>query len=172
MGWRTVVPVTVALACGATLAATAQQSPVTPTPAVSAKSLTREQFEALALGAVIDFGSERMTKGDFLERNKRTFDAAVKDLQESRARSLTEFEARHKALIEREKAALVEANKKVEAEVARLVAADAAAHGANWEARKKQAVELLDEAAQASPITRSELEKKAADLLAPANRAQ
>jgi hypothetical protein len=169
MGWRIAVAVTVALVCGVTVAATAQEQLSNVAPAVSAKELTRAQFQALAPNAVIDFGNERMTKSDFLERNKKAFEEAVKNLEESKARSLTEFEARHKAMLDREKAALAEANKKVETEVARLVAADAAAHGANWEARKKQAADLLGEAARASPLTRSQLEKQAADLLAPAN---
>jgi len=172
MGWRIAVAVTVALACGATIAARAQERPANAASAVSSKDLTREQFRALAPNAMIDFGNERMTKNDFLERNKKTFEEAVKKFDESKARALTEFEAQHKALLDREKAALAEANKTVEAEVARLVAADAAAHGANWEARKKQAADLLGEAERTSPLTRSQLEKQAADLLAPAGGAR
>jgi hypothetical protein len=45
--------------------------------------------------------------------------------------------------------------------------ADAAAHGPDWAARKKQAADLLARAAKASPLDRSELEKQADDLLAP-----
>jgi hypothetical protein len=55
---------------------------------------------------------------------------------------------------------LEEANKKVDAEVARLMAADAAAHGPNWEARKSEAAALLKEAATAPFNQRSQLEKK------------
>jgi hypothetical protein len=172
MGWRIAVAVTVALACGTTIPVRAQERPANAASAVSAKELTREQFRALAPNAMIDFGNEQMTKGDFLERNKKQLEEAVKKFEESRARTLTEFEARHKALLDREKTALAEANKTVEAEVARLVAADAAAHGANWAARKKQAAELLGEAALASPLTRMQLEKQAADLLAPAGGAR
>jgi hypothetical protein len=87
-----------------------------------------------------------------------------------RARSLAEFEAQREALIDKRKAALAEANKKVEDEVNRLVAADAAAHGPNWEARKKQAAELLHQAESAAPTERSTLEKQGADLLAPSAR--
>jgi hypothetical protein len=47
------------------------------------------------------------------------------------------------------------------------VAADAAAHGPKSEACKKQAADLLDQAEKASPPERSEIEKMAADLLAP-----
>jgi hypothetical protein len=35
----------------------------------------------------------------------------------------------------------------------------------NWAARKKQAAELLEQAAKASPLERSELEKQADELL-------
>jgi acyl-CoA reductase-like NAD-dependent aldehyde dehydrogenase len=42
-----------------------------------------------------------------------------------------------------------------------------AAHGPNWEARKKQAADLFEKAAKATPTERSELLKQAADLLAP-----
>jgi len=58
----------------------------------------------------------------------------------------------------------------VRSEIARRVAADAAADGPNWEARKQQAAELLHRAARASPAERSALEKQAADLLAPSGQ--
>ncbi|HTO79363.1 MAG TPA: hypothetical protein VMJ31_06265 [Methylocystis sp.] len=61
------------------------------------------------------------------------------------------------------------ANQKAQAEIDRLVAVDNAGHGANWPERKKRAAELLSEAAKAPPERRSELEKSAGDLLAPAN---
>ena len=84
MGWRIAVAVTVALVCGVTVAATAQEQPSNVAPAVSAKELTRAQFRALAPNAVIDFGNERITKSDFLERNKKAFEEAVKNLEESK----------------------------------------------------------------------------------------
>jgi acyl-CoA reductase-like NAD-dependent aldehyde dehydrogenase len=43
-----------------------------------------------------------------------------------------------------------------------------AAHGPNWEARKKQAADLFEKAAKATPTERFDLLKRAADLLAPA----
>jgi hypothetical protein len=167
MGWKLVVLITAALVCGSLVAANAQEKPANAASAIFAKELTREQFQALAPDAVIDINGERITKSAFQARNIKAVEEAAKHVQDLRARSLTEFDARRKALIERQQAALAEANKKVEAEVARLVAADAAAHGPNWQARKKQAAELLDQAARATPTERSALEKQAADLLAP-----
>jgi acyl-CoA reductase-like NAD-dependent aldehyde dehydrogenase len=43
-----------------------------------------------------------------------------------------------------------------------------AAHGPNWEACKKQAADLFEKAAKATPTERFDLLKRAADLLAPA----
>ena len=62
---------------------------------------------------------------------------------------------------------MAESNKKVEAEITKLVDADAAKHGRDWEARKKQAADPFEKAAKATPTERSELLKQAADLLAP-----
>ena len=74
------IAVTVALVCGVSVAATAQEQPSNvAAPAVPAKELTRAQFQALAPNAVIDFGNERMTKSDFLERNKKAFEEAVEE---------------------------------------------------------------------------------------------
>jgi hypothetical protein len=167
MRWKMIVPITAALVCGSLLAAHAQEKPANAAAAISAKDLTREQFQALAPDAVIEINGERITKSELQARNVKAVEEAAKQVQELRARSLAEFEARRRAFIDKRKAALAEANKKFEAEVSRLVAADAAAHGPNWEARKKQAAELLDRAEHADPTERSTLEKQAADLLAP-----
>jgi hypothetical protein len=129
--------------------------------------LTREQFLALPPDAVIVINGESITKSALQARNLKAVTEALKRLPELRARARTQSDPRRKALLDKRAAELAEANKKAEAEIARLVAADAAAHGPNWAARKKQAAELLDQAAKATPIERSELEKRAADLLAP-----
>jgi hypothetical protein len=170
MGWKFVAPITAALVCGSLAAANAQERPATAASAISAKDLTREQFQALAPDAVIEINGERITKSAFQARNIKALEEAAKQVQDLRARSLAEFEAQRKAVIDKQKAALADANKKVEDEVNRLVAADAAAHGPNWEARRKQAAELLTRAESATPTERSALEKQAADLLAPSAR--
>ena len=167
MGWRTTVPVAAALACGGPAAATAQEKPADAAAAISGKDLTREQFLALPPDAVIDINGERMTKSEFQARNLKSLQEAAKQSQDARAQSLAAFEARRKALLDKRAAALAEANKKVEAEIAKLAAADAAKHGPNWEARKKQAADLFEKAAKATPTERSDLLKQAADLLAP-----
>lgn len=87
-------------------------------------------------------------------------------MRDARTNAEANFEARQKAFLDGESAKLEEANKKVADEVARLVAADAAAHGPNWEVRKKQAADLLKQAESATPTERPALEKQAADLLA------
>ncbi len=168
--WQCVVSVTAALLCSSLVAANAQDKIANEASAISAKELTREQFQALAPDAVIEINGERITKSAFQERNAEGLEEAAKQLQDIRAQSLAAFEARRKALLDKQAAVLAEANKKVETEVAKLVAADAAHHGPNWEARKKQAADLLDQAAKAAPAERSALEKRAADLLAPSTK--
>ncbi len=167
MGLKTILPIAAALACGGPIVATAQEKPANLAAAVSAKDLTREQFQALPPDAVIEINGERITKSEFQARNTKAVEEAAKRLPELQARGKAAFEAQRKALLDKRAAALAEANKKVEAEVAKLVAADAAAHGPNWEARKKQAADLFEKAAKATPTERSELLKQAADLLAP-----
>ncbi len=168
MGWKTVVPIAAALAWAGPIVAIADEKPADVAAAVSAKNLTREQFQALAPDAVIEINGERITKSAFQERNAKALEETAKQLPEIRAQSLAAFEARRKALLDKRAALLAEANKKVEAEVAKLTAADAAKHGPNWEARKKQAADLFEKATKATPTERSELLKQAADLLAPA----
>ena len=129
--------------------------------------MTREQFQALPPDAVIEINGETITKSAFRARNVKAVEEAAKRLPELRARARAQSDARRKAFLDKRAAELAEANKKVEAEVAKLVAADAAKHGPNWEARKKQAADLLERAAKASPLERSELEKQADNLLAP-----
>ena len=166
-----IVSVSVLLALSAApRAANAQQPAPAASPTVSAKALTRAQFLALSPDTVIDFGNERLTKREFQDRNSKAAEEAVKKLPELRQRALDAFEARRKELLDRENAALDEGNEKVRSEIARRVAADAAAQGPNWEARKQQAAELLHRAARASPAERSALEKQAADLLAPSGQ--
>ena len=172
MASKRVVAIAAMLLCGSLLAANAQEQEksATASAAISAKDLTREQFQALAPDAVIEINGERITKRDFQARNVKAVEESAEQLRDLRARSLAEFEARRKAVTDKRKAALAEANKKVEDEIHRLVAADAAMYGPNWEVRKKQAAELLHQAEGAAPTERSALEKQAADLLAPSAR--
>lgn len=159
-----IVPISAMLACAVLPSASAQQSTA---GVVSAKELTREQFKALPPNQLIDFGNERITKSDFLDRRKKAIEEAAKNLTGLKQRLLAAYEARRKEVINRESAALAEGNKKVQAEIARLVAADAEAHGPNWQARRQQAADLLEQVKRATPEERSTLEKRAADLLAP-----
>jgi hypothetical protein len=119
---------------------------------------------------VIEINGESITKSAFQARNIKAVEEAAKRLPELRTRERTESNARRNALLDKRAAELAEANTKAEAEVAKLVAADAAKHGPNWEARKKQAADLLEKAAKATPTERSDLLKQAADLLAPTPR--
>jgi hypothetical protein len=115
MGWKRVVPITAALLCNFLVAASnAQEKSTNEASAVSAKDLTREQFQALAPDAVIEINGERITKGAFQARNVKAAEEAVKQLQDIRARALAAFEARRKALLDQRAAALAESNKKVE----------------------------------------------------------
>lgn len=161
-----------ALALGLTTAAGAEHqggsSHAGPSSVISASALTVEQFKALSPDATIQIDGERMTKREFIERRIKALEQAINKMKEMRTNADTEFKARHKAFLDAEQAKLDKDNKTIEKEVARLVAADAAAHGPNWEARKKQALDILQRAAGATQVERSTLEKQAADLLGPA----
>jgi hypothetical protein len=164
MRWKMVV--TVAAALVLIWAATAGAEDKAGSSSVfPASALTREEFKALSPDAMIEIDGERITKREFILRRTKALERAIKNMQELRAKAEAEFEARRKAFLDDEKAKLEEGNKKVEAEIARLVAADAATRGPNWEARKKQAAALLKEAESAPPDQRSQMEKKASDLL-------
>jgi hypothetical protein len=156
---------TIALVWCCPVTAPAQQN-----PSVSAKTLTREKFEALPPDALIELSNgERITKQDFVIRTTKALEEVNKKLQERQSRAEAEFEQRQKKFYDDQNAALAVANKKVEAEVNRLVEADNAAHGRDWATRKKQAAELLDQAKKTLlPSEQLQLEKQAADLLAPA----
>lgn len=138
----------------------------------SANALTPEQFKALPPDAMIEIDGERMTKGAFIESRTKALEQAINQMRDAKAKSEGAYEARQKAFLDDQAAKLDEANKKVEAEIARLLAADAAAHGPNWESRKSQAAALLKDAATEPPDQRSQLEKKASDLLSPADAQQ
>jgi hypothetical protein len=118
--------ITIALVWCCPVAAPAQQNP----SVFSAKTLTREKFEALPPDAVIELpNGEHITKQDFVARTTKAFEEAKKNLEEWESRAQAEFEQRRKKFYDDQNAALAEANKKVEAEVNRLVEADNAAHG-------------------------------------------
>jgi hypothetical protein len=103
---------------------------------------------------------------------EKAYDAAMKKVQAVTARAEAEFAAHRKAFPDAQEATLQENKQKVQADIDRLVAADNAAHGPDWQARKKQAAGLLQLAAKASsPQEREQLEKRAADLvLTPAHQ--
>jgi hypothetical protein len=161
-------PIAAALICGC--AATAGAEDKASSSATPASALTQEHFKALSPDAMIEIGGERMSKREFIDRRTKALERAFNEMHEAMAKGEAEFGARRKAFLDAERAELEEANKRVEAEVARLVADDAAAHGPNWEARKKQAADLFEIAAKATPVERSALLKQGADLLAPASK--
>ena len=156
------------LACNFPPGASAQQPAADHV--VAAKDLTRDQFKALPPSQMIDFGNERITKGEYLDRIKQAIAKVQKNLPQLRQKLLAAVAARHKEVTDRENADLTAANTKVQAEIARLSAADAQAHGPNWDSRRQQAAAILDQAQRATPEERSTLEKQAADLLAPAGK--
>jgi hypothetical protein len=164
MKWHIFFPATAALVLGWAAMAGAEEK-ASSSSVVPASALTREQFKALAPDAMIEIDGERISKREFIERRVKALEKSANQAREMKAKAEAELEARCMAFLDAEKAKLEEANKKVEAEIARLVAADAAAHGPNWEAHKKQAAALLKEAETAPPDQRSQLEKKASDLL-------
>ena len=141
-------------------------------PAFSVTMPTPQQFEALPPDAMLEINGKQITKREFLTRHQQAYDAAIKKVQEARARAEAEFAAHRKAFLDAQEAKLKDNNQKVQVEIDRLIAADNAAHGPDWQARKKQAADLLGQAAKASsPEEREQLEKRAADLvLTPAHQ--
>ncbi len=163
MRWNRFVPIAAALICG--FAATAGAEDKASSSTIRASALTREQFKALSPDATIEINGEQISKREFTERRTNALERAISEMREMKAKAEAEFAAQRRAFLEAERAKLEEANKRVEVEIARLVAADAAAHGSNWEARKSEAAALLKEAATAPFNQRSQLEKRASDLL-------
>ncbi len=167
MKWRILFPAAAALVLGV-VAASGAEDKASSSSVASANALTPEQFKALSPDAMIEIDGERMTKGAFIESRTKALEQAINQMRDAKAKSEAAYEAQRKAFLDGETAKLEEANKKVEAEIARLLAADAAAHGPNWESRKNEAAALLKDAATAPPDQRPQLEKKASDLLSPA----
>lgn len=169
MTWKIILPIAGALLCGVFIVAGAQQKSANPPAAgVAAKSLTRQQFQALPADAKIEINGEQISKSAYQARNLKGLQDAANKLPEFRAQAKAKSDAQRKTILDKRAASLAEANKKVEDEVNKLVTADAAKYGANWEARKKQAADLLDKAAKAQPLDQAALAKQAADLLKPA----
>lgn len=164
-------PAAAALVLGLAAAASAEDK-AGSSSAVSANALTREQFNSLPPDTVITIDGARVTKRAFIESRTKAAEQAINKMHNARAKIEASFAAQRKAFLDGETAKLEEANRTVEAEIARLVAADAAAHGPNWEARKNEAAALLKEAATAPPDRRSQLEKKASDMLSPTSPPQ
>lgn len=154
-----------AVLCNRVLPTSAEETRNAP-PALSITTPTPQQFEALPLDAVLEINGERVTKREFLARRQRAYDATIKSVQEARARAEAEFVAHRRIFFDAQEAKLRENNQKVQAEIDRLIAADNAAHGPGWQTRKRQAADLLQQAAkESSPHDREQLEKRAADLL-------
>jgi hypothetical protein len=164
MKWHIFFPTTAALVLGLAAAAGAEDK-ASSSSAISANALTQEQFKALSPNAMIEIDGARMTKREFIDSRLKALEQAINKMRDARANTEAKFGAERKAFLDGESAKLEEANKKADAEIARLVAADGAAHGPNWEARKNEAAALLKQAATAPIDQRSQLEKKASDLL-------
>lgn len=163
-----VIALVALLGCGHAALALAEDQPKGPSAPDSVAALTPQQFEALPPTAVIEVDGRRITKEAFLSRREAALNRAFDKMKAQRGRAAAEFAAARKAFLDGEKATLDEANRKVFAEVERLRSADADQHGPNWDARRAQAAALLRQSAAADPVEQSQLEKQAADLLAPA----
>src|SRR5215831_18345343 len=93
MRWSAIIGIsTIALVWCCPVTAPAQQN-----PSVSAKTLTREKFEALPPDALIELSNgERITKQDFVIRTTKALEEVNKKLQERQLRAEAEFEQRRK----------------------------------------------------------------------------
>ncbi len=138
----------------------------------AAKQLTKEQFSALPPEAVIDFDGRRMTKGAFLRERAMEAQRARQEARLAAVNAQHEFERRRAAFLASEQAKLDAANREVQREVGRQIAAENSGHGANWQARKRQAAVLLAEAVNSPSEWRLALEKRAARLLGLASDRQ
>jgi hypothetical protein len=169
---RTSTALTVsALLCAWALPASAEET-TRNAPVFSVTMPTPQQFDAMPPDAVLDINGKPVTKRELLARKQQTYDATMKRAQVARERAEAEFAAHRKAVLDAQEAKLKENNQQVQAEIGRLVAADNAAHGPDWQARRKRAADLLQQAAKASsPQERERLETRAADLvLTPARQ--
>lgn len=160
------------LLCIWPLRANAEETTSNASKVVTVTTMTPEQFKALAPDTVLDIGGKRITKQDLLAAQQEAYDADVKRARDARARAEAEFATHRKAFFDAQAAKLKENNQKMQAEIDRLVAADNAAHGPDWQERKKQAADLLQQASKASSADeREQLEKRAAALvLTPAQQ--
>jgi hypothetical protein len=168
---RTSIALSALLWTWALPASAEETTPKVPT-VFSVTMPTPQQFEALPPDAMLEINGRQVTKREFLARHQQAYDAAMEKVQEARARNEAEFAAHRKAFLDAQEAKLKENNQKVQAEIDRLIAADNAAHGPDWQARKKQAADLLGQAAKAPSLEeREQLEKRAAGLvLTPAHQ--
>ena len=153
-----------ALASAGMSAANAQGS-AADMPVPSPSTITPQQFQALSPDAMIEVDGQRMSKRDFIASRLAAIREERAKMAEARAQAEASFERRRKAFLDQQNAELAQANQKVQAEIDRLRSADAAAHGPNWDARRKQAGDLLAQAAKTLPAERARLEKQASDLL-------
>jgi hypothetical protein len=162
---------TASLVCSWTFVASAEDKPASPPSAVSIIGMTPEAFDKLPPDATIDVNGEHMTKSEFVARRKSAMQSALKNVMQKRqewsAHAQTDFQTRRKAFLADQETKVKEANAKVQAEADRALAADAAKHGPNWEADKKQALALLDQAAKASGDEQAQLVTRALELLRP-----
>jgi hypothetical protein len=148
--------------CGWATLANAEDKSMNSSP-VSISGMTQQTFDALAPDAMLNVNGELISKNAFIAGRQAAAEELIKKMQATKAAAETEFAAHRKTFLDNQQSGLDADNEKARVEADRLVSA---AQGPNWEARKKQAFELLDQATKASGDEREQLAKKAVDLLA------
>jgi hypothetical protein len=172
MSIKVILVAATSLAGSWAVVASAEDKTHEPSSAVSITGMTPQIFDNLPANAMVEVNGQRMTKQEFVTHRQSAIKQAEQKRRETYARVETEFQAQRKAFLASQKAKLKEANQKVQAEFDRAYAADAAAHGPNWEADKKRALKLLDQAAKASGQEQVQLVTQALDLLKPVSPQQ
>jgi hypothetical protein len=142
----------------------AEDKPATVSPSASGFP-TKEQFEAMPPDTVLQIGTRRITKREWLAERKAAFERAMKAYKLNIQKLQAEFQAKRRAFKEQQRAELDAANRKIAPEVERLRKIADEARGPNFQARLKEANELLEKKKTATEAEMSELNARARKLL-------
>lgn len=153
------------LACCWTVLAAAKEKPSKSAPAVSITGIAPEAFDKLPGNATILVNGKQMTKAAFVAQRESAFKQTEQKARAAASNGMAAFQKRREAFLAGQAAKLKEANAKTQAETDKELAAVTAAQGDGWEANKKQALDLLEQAAKASGPEQEKLATQALGLL-------
>src|SRR5262249_8388501 len=131
---------------------------------VRGEQLTKQQFEALPDTAVIEFKGKRMTKGEIRAKVAKSREARAKAQAVAR-QTKAQFEER-RIQVERQRQAKMQADRaKAIGEFTRQSEGAAPPQAPQFEAIRKEAMQLYERSKRASPTEQAEIEQRAHQLL-------